>query len=362
MMGNLADTHKGKPGRKKVMQKIPACRATHSQQGIALITALLIISLVTIAAVAMAERQTLDIRRTENLLHYDQAYMYAIAAEDWAGQMLMRDPDMKVDSLEEIAMAQLVAIPVDGGTISGGIQDATARFPINNMLDANGQKNPVYITAFQRFVDYMTSNNKCGEGTFNPTLGDIVVDWIDQDTEASPGGAEDMEYLNLERPYRAANQPIASISELRAINNIIGEEYRCYVGNAERQPFVNAVREKEVAINVNTAPIEVLQSVHSLIDDQVLAAALENREKEPFEDIDKFLKKVKDNIKFNTDENHKEEREFDEAMKKVHLSVGTKYFEVTAVAQIGRMQMTLVSLLKREDNKVTTLQRSIGVF
>jgi type II secretory pathway component PulK len=49
-------------------------------------------------------------------------------------------------------------------------------------------------------------------------------------------------------------------------------------------------------------------------------------------------------------------------MKKLKLSAGSKYFEVTATAQIGRMQVTLISLLKRDGNKISTIQRSIGVY
>jgi general secretion pathway protein K len=131
------------------------------QQGVALITALLIFSLVAIAAVAMADRQSLDIRRTENLIHYDQAYMYALGAELFAAEVLAHgDQDKNIDTLNpdiDPWNTELPPVPVDGGTIGGFIRDATARFPINNMVDANGDRQPVYVNAFQRFVDYMTS-------------------------------------------------------------------------------------------------------------------------------------------------------------------------------------------------------------
>ena len=39
------------------------------QRGVALITAVLIVALVTVVAAAMATRQVLDIRRTENIIH-----------------------------------------------------------------------------------------------------------------------------------------------------------------------------------------------------------------------------------------------------------------------------------------------------
>lgn len=343
-----------------------------SQKGVALITALFIFSLVAIAAVAMADRQSLDIRRTENILHYDQAYMYALGGEKWAAQILAEvDEDKNVDTLDpeqDPWLNQLPPVPVEGGSISGFIRDVSARFPLNNLVDANGNKNDVYVNAFQRLVDYMTSGEKCGEqSSFNPEFANVVVDWIDRNEQAEPGGAEDLDYLNRERPHRAANQLMASISELRALNNLIAEEYNCFVGMGQNAPLVNTIKANDVPINVNTAPPEVIQSLHPKIDDTILAALIEDREENPHKEIAKFQEKLQTELGLDakqgeTPEETKARTDFVEHMKKLHLSVNSQYFEVTAIAQIGRMQLSLLSLMKRDGNKVTTIQRSIGVY
>ena len=54
-----------------------------SQRGVALITALLVIALVVVVAVAMASRQQIDIRRSANILDADQAYELALGVEAW---------------------------------------------------------------------------------------------------------------------------------------------------------------------------------------------------------------------------------------------------------------------------------------
>lgn len=340
-------------------------KAPGKQSGVALITALFIFSLVAIAATAMASRQALDIRRTENLIHYDQAYMYALGAEKWAGQLLLRDEDKKVDSLNEPWMANdLVAIPVEGGTIGGFIRDATARFPINNLVGANGEKQEVYVDAFQRFVDYMTSGKNCGEqSSFNPDLASVLVDWLDKDVQVELGGAEDMEYLTGERPFRTGNQPMVSISELRPLKNLIAEEYNCFMGDGKNPPLVNAINDNGVPININTAPPAVIQSIHNRIDDGVLQVLLEGREEEPYEDTAKFIEKLKGELFVENDPEQKDEMEqFDKQMEQMKLSVGSQYYEVTSQALIGRMQVNVISLLKREDNKITTIQRTIGTY
>jgi len=335
------------------------------QRGIALVTALFIFSLVTIAAVAMAERQTLDMRRTENLLHYDQAYMYALGAEAWAGQLLLKDPDTKVDHYGELPEEPLI-VPVDGGTITGYIRDATARFPLNSLIDAKGEQNKVYVDAFQRFFSYVVGDNKCGDqASFNPDLALVLLDWLDKNVTPGVGGAEDPEYLGLDIPRRVANHPMASISELRSLSTIIAEEYNCLVYRDKQPPLVNAIPASDVTINVNTAFPEVLQSLHVLIDDAVVSkfitARSESKDEAPYKEVGKFLEDLREEIGYST-KTQSEKKAIDEVLNKLKLDVASKYFEVTSIAQIGRMQVTLISLLKRDDKKITTLRRSIGVF
>ena len=70
--------------------------------GVALVTALLVVSLASLAAVSMATRQTFDVCRTANLINSDQAWLYAWGAEGWAKAILARDKkDNKIDSLDE---------------------------------------------------------------------------------------------------------------------------------------------------------------------------------------------------------------------------------------------------------------------
>lgn len=70
----------------KPINKIADCMGTlkYKQTGVALITAMLVVALASVAAVAMTSRQQLDIRRTGNILHADQAYLYALGGELWA--------------------------------------------------------------------------------------------------------------------------------------------------------------------------------------------------------------------------------------------------------------------------------------
>ena len=83
-----------------VSQRCLKHREPRGQRGVALVTALLVVSLATVAAVAMAMRQQIDVRRTANLLHGEQAYAYAVAAESWA-RVILRRLEYPIESAQQ---------------------------------------------------------------------------------------------------------------------------------------------------------------------------------------------------------------------------------------------------------------------
>ena len=52
------------------------------RKGVALITAMMVMSLATITAVQMTSEQQIYFHRTENILLHEQAYLYLLSAED----------------------------------------------------------------------------------------------------------------------------------------------------------------------------------------------------------------------------------------------------------------------------------------
>ncbi len=223
-------------------------------QGVALITALLVIALATAAAVAMAARQQLDIRRTANALQRDQAYVYAVGAEVMAGAVLAKD-DLKVDDWDEDWALQKPAIPFEGGILAGSIEDLQGRFNLNNLVN-NGQRSDFDFERFKRLLQVLKEKSdppEVWEKAEPADLANAAVDWIDSDSNVSPGGAEDTDYLQGERPYRVANAPLTSTSELLLVRGFTAPIYN------QVAPYVTAVPVR-TKLNVNTAKVEVLRA------------------------------------------------------------------------------------------------------
>ncbi len=68
----------------RIVSVEPPGRGDTYQQGVALITAMLVVAIATVTVVAMMSQQHMTIRRTGSLLYSDQAFELALGVE--AGQ------------------------------------------------------------------------------------------------------------------------------------------------------------------------------------------------------------------------------------------------------------------------------------
>ena len=300
--------------------------------GVALITALLVVSIATVAAVTLAAHQALDVRRTANLIDADQAWLYSKGGEAWAKSILIRDQqDNKTDSLDQPWATTLPPIELPGGFIVGYIEDLQARLNLNNLVDAD-KANPETLSRFQRLLNTLE---------LDEALAQAVADWLDKDINAiPPDGAEDDYYLGLDTPYLAANRPMVSVSELRLVKGFDQETYD------KVTPFVTALP-AHTAINVNTAPPEVLASLSPKLTLEIAERLVEQRENEPFEDIEAFT-------------NDPLIKELELPAEEIeNLSTSSEYFLLHSETRIGQGRVATESLFYRgQKANIRVVQRN----
>src|SRR5215471_10687796 len=158
------------------------------QRGIAVLIAMLAVTIGTIIAVNLMWQATLDLRRTEAALMMDQGMLYVQGAEAWAADILRQDEadSPQSDNLGEIWATELPPLPVDGGTIQGKLEDLQGRFNLNSLIDTRGRPDPVALKQFERLLSLLE---------IDPQLAGAVLDWLDPDTEVRfPSGGEDSTY------------------------------------------------------------------------------------------------------------------------------------------------------------------------
>jgi general secretion pathway protein K len=309
---------------------------------VALITALLLVALATAAAVAMASRQQLDIRRITNVMEYDQSQLYVQGVEDWAAIILKRDlRDSKIDSLDETWAMQLPPMPVDGGQLAGAMEDMQGRFNVNSLLDASNKNiNPQALDRFRRLLLAKE---------LPVELADTIADWLDADDDVRMGGAEQVWYMSLTPPYRAFNGPIASVSELRLVKGMTPEIF------AVLEPYLSAlpVRSGEAKkLNVNTVPAtkpELIMCLGAGITQSDAVQYLENRGKNAMQSPQDFADEPSLRGKLD-------------AAALAAVDVKSSYFMVTSHVQVGRSTFTTYSLLERNGAGARTVMRAQGTY
>lgn len=303
----------------------------HSQNGVALVTAVLIVAVCATAAASILSRLELDIRRTANVVNADQALRYGVAAEDFIAALLKIEAQNTQFDHPGEEWAKPITLPIEDGFLQGQLRDQSGCFNINNLDGRNAVEHRAQLARLLNALGV------------DPNVEQAITDWVDPDSNPiAPSGAEDGQYLTLDPPYRAANTAIESVSELRLVFGINDEAFN------KLAPHVCATP-KNQPINVNTASVEVLMSLAENLD-KGTAEALHAQIRE-FE------------TPFDSEKAFTSDSRVARFQIKVPIGVNTHYFLAEATATIGNTRAKQFSLMARDENGNTTvLSRSRGTF
>ena len=169
-----------------------------------------------------------------------------------------------------------------------------------------------------------------------------ILDWMDADSdERFPNGAEDDFYSRLKPAYRTANHGFADLSELKLVRGIDDEVF------AKLRPFVTVLPDV-TAINVNTAPLEILMSLGPGMDRATANMVVEARKVRPFRTVAEF-------------------RELPMLLGRPlvsqGLAVGSDFFTLEMDVASGQLAVVARALLARRDgDNVLLLRRDKGFF
>lgn len=291
----------------------------HTQRGLALITAVLVVAIVATTAATLALGEQVWFRQSQNMADRAQAVSLRQGALNYAAILLARDLTLNnnnVDHLGELWAQPLPPLPVEGGMITFRVSDAQGLFNLNNLVN-NGAPSPPDIEMFRRLLVSLL---------LNPELRYALLDWLDIDNNVSTAGAEDTEYLALSKPYRAANRLLESVDELRLIRGFDAKTVE------KLRPYVVALPGRTL-VNVNTAPELVLAALFTTPPPPPAALKLlvDSRVSQPFPDQTNFASRVPpSNV----------------ALTSLY-GVATNYFLVNIDIVYGRLQRRTVALINR---------------
>jgi type II secretory pathway component PulK len=170
----------------------------------------------------------------------------------------------------------------------------------------------------------------------DPSLVGPVVDWVDPDSSplAYPPGAESSQYGAQDRDVPPRNKPMATFRELGLVLGMTGEDLRRLRRVATVLPTPSALLERE-KINVNTAPLTVLQALGESLDPTELGSLHAQRCERPFLDKNDLLARVPE-----------------AGALEPLLTYQSSWFRVRSTAYVGDAVQSVEALLSRQGKRI----------
>lgn len=219
-------------------------QSPNKQSGLALITVLFIFALVSMLAISMQQRQSMDVAQASITFAQAQAQILALSVEDIAKAGLSFDLQRDTSSNEEWDTAselwnQPFPTELEGAKVFISIRDLQGLFNLNS-LSPKAPNSAAALNRFQRLLTEIDPN-------ISSSIAQNVKNWL------TPQHSANYDYQNETPPYRASEIEFAHPSELKLIKDIDNETY------LKIEPYITALP-VSVALNINTTLKEVLSS------------------------------------------------------------------------------------------------------
>ncbi len=297
------------------------------QQGVILISVLVIVALISVSVTLMLKRQNTMIDDITVVNHQDNAIQYLLSLEDYAKELLKTDLEedgsSRVDSYDEEDKNEQKwhdKIPnvLDNVRFDAQIFDLQAGLNLNNLFEFSKKSgqikervSPDFFGCFNRLNLALDSN----------IVGDSIIN-----------------YLNAERL-----QKITHPSELRGVGYIEDEDYQ------KIRPFVFAL-DKPVAININTASAEVLACLHPQLESETVIEDIESAR--PYERIDDFYNQLQEVIPSLS------LAQIKARFGNGFVDVKSGYFKLISKVTIGQLVLNATSIFRRNGSIISLIHRS----
>ena len=308
----------------------------HNNRGIALITAILIVSILVAVAI--------ELNRSTRAAIYDAANLsdgikltYIAKSGFYGAAALLSNSTSDYDTLRdnwaqtEILSAQSQTLFTDGYFIAT-VEDEAGKIPLNNLINGN-QYNP----DIKEILIRLLSQPEFGldEITVN-VIVDSIKDWIDADNVVTGYGAETSYYASLDPPYEAKNAPLDCIEELLMVKGITNEIFTETKEKPALAQYVTA--DSDGVININTAPKMVLRALSPDITVELADKMDEYRRKEGNDlSSPQWYRQVPGMAGVT--------------IKPELITVKSNYFKIISVGKMKNMEQSLSGVVKRSGQK-----------
>lgn len=294
-------------------QARPVANSTTRCAGVALISVLMVVTMVSISASWLLKEQHISIKRTTRIISQEQSILHVFGVENLAARVLQQDKnhhdfytswyprdddgDTRTDLKRELwsrnwkisrrnfrefnDLGVLKDIQIEFC-----IQDASGLLNLNllhrGLLENKGRsasqiKQKIWNkeTFMQTVLMNLLKSSYLGaeDDPKTPTpqqMVDALSDWLDEDDSVRPEGEENTYYLDLEPPYRTAAMRFSFPEEIYLVKGFNRKTTRDFMRYLTAIPYSLGNPKKAVLskININTVPRKLLAALPGLADNE----------------------------------------------------------------------------------------------
>jgi general secretion pathway protein K len=249
------------------------------ESGFALVITLIVTALLVAVAVEFIREVYVENSLSRS---YADARQAALMADSGVyGGMKLLQTVLSGQSYSSLLDRWALPIELDDekGSLRVDITDESGKLNMNSIVFPNGTLNEAFFNIGLRLI----RNRK-----LPADLLDAAADWIDENDEPRPGGAESKYYKSLPVPYQAKNAALDTFDELRMVKGFDEKTLNTL------HPFITVYGDgsgiQSSLININTAPPEVLAALDDDMTGTLVDRILEYRKTTPFKAASDIVK------------------------------------------------------------------------
>jgi len=290
-----------------------------NRQGIAIISVLIVIALISASISLIFQRFGRDLNQTQYILTQSQALNHLYSLETWA-KVILSDDDLSVDNLSEDWATSITPIQITGGSVYGKLTDLQSKLNINNLIDL---KTDIYSAQYRSF--FYDCINLINTQLQQQAMADTIFSYA------------------VSRPPKP--KLFEQLAELRNLQAISEKDY------LKIKPHLSALPTL-TPININTASKQVLSCIHPQLSGALADKIIRYRKNQAFDTIDDFWIYAHSLLPNLT---------LDEVMENFppnYINTVSDYFLLETRIVLEKNKLLGRSILYRKDGKITVMNRS----
>jgi len=298
------------------------------ERGVALLLALLVLALLVALVLEFDAEARREYREAAAFRDNFKAGMLTRAAVQAARAVLQQDflRDKQAGEAYD-GPTDLWAMPIKNyaigdGLLSAQIEDERGKLNLNDLAANPGDalQRKKKIDRVKRLFELLQ---------INPDLVDALVDWVDQDDNPEPAGAESLYYQSQKPAYRAANAPLEALGDLRLVKGFTPE----IVDRLSRYVTVFPIDGGSL-VNLNTADPLVIQALDPAITQTMAMEIVQGRPFKTKVELDRIGSFQEIGARLRTD-----------------YDVKSDYFSARLAVTVNETTKTALAVLRRDANR-----------